>query len=189
MKTAISHFTFSHFFFTTILLAACMPALSLPLGAQQPASSSIDAQREAMHKLSFLAGNWSGPITIFRQTGGPLHLTQTEDVEYKLDGLVLLIQGKSTSADGKVLFSALATVAYDDASHSYRFRAYHDGHYLDTELSVVQDGFSWGFSSGPAHIVNHMQLTPKGEWNEFTEVTVGSNPPLRSVEMLLQRQP
>ena len=30
-----------------------------------------------------------------------LHLTQTEDVEYKLDGLILLIEGKSTSPDGK----------------------------------------------------------------------------------------
>jgi hypothetical protein len=29
-------------------------------------------------------------------------------------------------------------------------------------------------------------LTGKGEWSESTEVTVGSNPPHRSVEMLLQ---
>ena len=117
------------------------------------------------------------------------HLTQTEDVEYKLDGLVLLIEGKSTSADGKVPFSALATIAYDDASHTYRFRAYHDGHYLDTELSVPANGFSWSFTAGPAHIVNTMHLTGKGEWDEVTEVTVGSNPPHRSVDMLLQHLP
>jgi hypothetical protein len=189
MKTAISKFTFSHFFFTTTLVAACTLAFSLTIAAQQPPPTGVDVQREAMHKLVFLAGNWSGPITIFRGPGEPLHLTQTEEVEYKLDDLVLLIQGRSTSADGKVLFSALATVAYDDASHTYRFRAYHDGHYLDTELSVAADGFSWGFSSGPAHIVNTMQLTAKGEWKEFTEVTVGSNPPHRSMEMLLQHQP
>ncbi|MGB8772009.1 MAG: hypothetical protein WCC92_20520, partial [Candidatus Korobacteraceae bacterium] len=83
---------------------------------------------------------------------------------------------------------ALATIAYDDASHTYRFRAYNDGHYLDTELSVPNHGFSWGFMAGPAHIVNTMHLTAKGEWNEVTEATVGSNPPHRSVEMLLQRQ-
>jgi hypothetical protein len=189
MKTAVSKLTVSHLFFTTILVSASMAAFSPSLVAQQPASNSIDAQREAMHKLSFLAGNWSGPITVFRGPGEPLHLTQTEDVEYKLDDIVLLIQGKSTSTDGKVRFSALATVAYDDASHSYRFRAYHDGRYLDTDLAVVQNGFSWGFSSGPAHIVNTMQLTEKGEWKEFTEVTVGNNPPNRSVEMLLRRQP
>jgi hypothetical protein len=110
-------------------------------------------------------------------------------VQYKLDGLVLLIEGKSTSADGKILFSALATIAYDDASNSYRFRAYNDGHYVDTELTAASDGFSWSFTAGPAHIVNTMHLTGAGEWSEVSEVTIGANPPHRSVEMLLQHQP
>ena len=98
-------------------------------------------------------------------------------------------EGKSTSAEGKVLFSALATVAYDDASRTYRFRAYHDGHYLDTKLFVPANGFSWSFTAGPARIVNAMHLTGRGEWDETTEVTVGSNPPRRAVDMLLQRAP
>jgi hypothetical protein len=34
-----------------------------------------------------------------------------------------------------------------------------------------------------------MHLTGKGEWNEVTEVTVGSYPPQRSVDMLLQHLP
>ncbi len=184
MKTAISLFRP-----TTLLTAVCTLLFGLTLVAQQPVSSSVEAQLEAMRKLSFLSGHWSGPVTIVRGTGEPLHLTQTENVEYKLDGLVLLVEGRSTSASGKVMFSALATIAYDDTSRSYRFRAYNDGHYLDTELSVLDHGFSWGFTSGLAHIVNHMQLTAKGEWNEFTEVTVGSAAPHRSVEMLLQQQP
>ncbi|HKT35257.1 MAG TPA: hypothetical protein VJR03_10535 [Nitrospira sp.] len=189
MKTAVSTFTFPRLLSTTLLAATLTIAFSLSLGAQQPGPASVDAQRAAMHKLAFLAGHWSGPVTIVRGPGETLHLTQTEDVEYKLDGLVLLIEGKSTSPDGKVAFSALATVAYNDASHTYRFRAYNDGHYLDTELSVPANGFSWGFTAGPAHIVNNMHLTPKGEWDEVSEVTVGSSPPHRSVEMLLQRQP
>ena len=180
MKTAVS---------TTLLAAALTISFSLALAAQQPPSNSVDVQREAMRKLSFLAGHWSGPVTIVRGPGEALHLTQTEDVVYKLDGLVLLIEGKSTSADGKVLFNALATIAYDDASHTYRFRAHNDGHYLDTELSVPANGFSWSFTAGPAHIVNTMHLTGKGEWDEVTEVIVGSNPPHRSVEMHLQHQP
>jgi len=188
MKTAISTLTLPSFR-SLMLLAAVLMSFSLSLAAQQPVSNTVAVQREAMRKLSFLTGHWSGPVTIVRGPGEALHLTQTEDVEYKLDGLVLLVEGKSTSADGKVLFSALATIAYDDASHSYRFRAYNNGHYLDTELSVPANGFSWGFTAGPAHIVNTMHLTDKGEWAEATEVTVGSNPPHRSVDMLLQRQP
>src|ERR1700686_5252106 len=153
MKTAISTFTLPPFLSTRLLAAACMISCTLSLAAQQPVANSVAVEREAMRKLSFLAGHWSGPVTIVRGTYEALHLTQMEDVECKLDGLVLLIEGKNTSADGKVLFSALATIAYDDTSHTYRFRAYHDGHYLDTELSVPANGFSWSFTSGPAHIV------------------------------------
>ena len=189
MKTAISKFTLSLSLPPTLLLAAFMIFFNLTLVAEQPVSSGVDAQREAMRKLSFLTGHWAGPVTIVRGTGEPLHLAQTEDVEYQLDGLVLLIEGRSISANGKVLFSALATIAYDDTSRSYRFRAYNDGHYLDCKLLVLEHGFSWGFTAGPAHTVSTMQLTDKGEWNEFSEVTVGSNPPHRSVEMLLQHQP
>jgi hypothetical protein len=189
MKNPICTFILPPFLSTTWLAAAFVFSFSLSLAAQQPVSNSVDAQREAMRTLSFLAGHWSGPVTIVRGPGEALHLTQREDVEYKLNGLVLLVEGKSTSAGGKVLFSALATMAYDDASHTYRFRAYNDGHYLDTELSVPANGFSWSFTAGPAHIVNTMHLTGKGEWDEVTEVTVGSNPPHRSVDMLLQHLP
>jgi hypothetical protein len=188
MKTTFPNFSLSPFL-STALLAAALISISLSLAAQQPASNSVEVQREAMRKLSFLAGHWSGPANIARGPGEALHLTQTEDVDYKLDGLVLLVEGKGTGADGKVQFSALATIAYDDASQTYRFRAYHDGHYLDTELSVPANGFSWGFMAGPAHIVNTMHLTGKGEWEEITEATVGGNPPHRSVDMLLQRLP
>lgn len=189
MKTAISNVAPPLLLSTALLAAASMISFRLPLAAQQPAPNSVDAQREAMRKLSFLTGHWSGPVTIARGPGEPLHLTQTEEVQYKLDGLVLLIEGRSTSPDGKVLFKALATVAYDDASHTYRFRAYNDGRYLDTELAVPANGFSWGFTAGPAHIVNTMHLTAKGEWNEVSEAAFGGNPPHHSVDMLLQRLP
>jgi hypothetical protein len=163
---------------------------AMPLGAAaQPAAQSGSAvQREAMQKLAFIAGRWSGPVTITQGPGEPLKLTQTEDVQYKLDRLVLLVEGKSTDASGKTMFSALAVISYDDATEAYRIRAYHDGRYVDAELKVSPDGFSWGFPAGPAQVMNTMHLTGKGEWQETTEVSFGSNPPQRSVEMLLTHQ-
>lgn len=184
-----SRFPIPPFLFVVVLAAASVISFSFPLGARQTASNSVEAQREAMRRLSFLTGHWSGPVNIVRAPGEALHLTQTENVEYKLQGLVLLIEGKSTGADGKTLFSALATIAYDDSTHTYRFRAYNDGHYLDTELSVAAGSFSWSFMAGPAHIVNTMHLTGKGEWDEVTEVTAGSHPPQRSLNMLLRHLP
>ncbi|MGB0064569.1 MAG: hypothetical protein WBP85_09005 [Terracidiphilus sp.] len=171
------------------MVGAAMLLAATAFAAAQPAQSGADAQREAMHKLAFLAGQWSGPVTVVRGPSEPLRLTQHENVEFKLDGLVLLIEGKSTGSDGKTPFEALATIAYDDASGTYRIRAYHDGRYVDAPLTLFADGFSWGFASGPAKIENTMHLTAKREWQETTEVTVGDRPAQRSVEMLLTHEP
>lgn len=187
MRSSIHAFSIPRYF---LCLAGAFIFLSgLPAAAQQPGSNRADIQREAMHKLAFLAGRWSGPVTIVRGPGEPLHLTQSEDVEFKLDGLVLLIEGKSTGADGKAQFGALATISFDDATRTYRIRAYNDGHYIDAELSLLADGFSWSYPAGPVHIANTMHLSAKGEWQEVTEAAMGNAPPRRGVEMLLQHLP
>jgi len=172
-----------------VIAFSLLSAFGALLPAQQPSVNVADVQREAMHKLAFLSGHWSGPIAVTRGPGEPIHLTQTESVEYKLDGLVMLVEGKSVGVDGKSQFQALATLSFDDATHTYRIRTYHDGHYVDTELTMLADGFSWGFASGPAHVVNTMHLTAGGQWQETTDVTVGASPAMRSVDMLLDHQP
>jgi hypothetical protein len=169
-----------------VLFLRCTVTLA---GQQRASDTDAIKQQEAMKKLAFLVGRWSGPATISRGPGEPLHLTQTEEVQYKLDGLLLLVEGNSRDAGGKIVFRALATISFDDVASTYRFRAYTGGRYLDTELTVPTNGFSWSFDAGPAHIINSMHLTDKGEWTETTEATVGSRPPRRSVQMLLTHQP
>ncbi|MGH9479756.1 MAG: hypothetical protein ACRD1A_11030 [Terriglobales bacterium] len=189
MPTAFIPCTVPHWLSRHALTVALLPLLGAGLAAQSPAAPSVTRQRQAMRKLAYLAGRWSGPISIVKGPGAPLQFTQTEDVQFKLDGLVLLIEGQSTDAQGKVEFSALATVAFDDATRTYHFRAYNDGRYLDTKLDVTAGGFSWSYTAGPARIVNTMHLTPGGDWKEVTEVTVGGRPPQPSVSMLLTRLP
>jgi hypothetical protein len=154
--------------------------------AQQP---NVTAQREAMKKLDFLAGKWSGDASVSRGPGDPMKVMQSENIQFKLDGLVLLIEGAARNADGKIVFQALATVSYDDSSSVYRFRSYNDGRYLETELKVIPQGFSWGFEAGPLKVSNNMRLNEKGEWVEVTESAYGATPPRKSVEMVLKRQP
>src|SRR5580698_5894262 len=87
MRILIPSFTPKSFVCISLLATVFVILLSPSLVAQQPPANSIDVQREAMRKLSFLTGHWSGPITVVLGPGEPLHLTQTENVEYKLDGL------------------------------------------------------------------------------------------------------
>lgn len=173
--------------FALAALLMAQPATTQSSSAR--ADEAANAQRAAMAKLAFLVGTWSGSVSVRQGPGEPMHLTQTEHVQTKLDGLILLIEGSSRDADGKVLFQALATVSYDSAAAAYRFRAYNDGRYLDTELKVPDAGFSWGYQAGPALISNRMHLTDAGEWAETTDAAISSGAPRRSVEMLLKKQP
>lgn len=61
--------------------------------AQQLRTPDLDKQRAAMKKLSFLIGRWSGQAHLQRGLGEPALLMQTEEAQYKLDGLVLMIEG------------------------------------------------------------------------------------------------
>jgi hypothetical protein len=162
--------------------------LMLSAGACQGQQPNVAVQREAMKQLDFLAGKWSGPASVSRGPGEPMKLTQSEVVQFKMDGLVMLVEGTGRDAAGKIVFQALATICYDDASSTYRFRAYNDGHYLDTELQVTAKGFEWGYTAGPLKVNNVMRVNEKGEWAETTESTYGAAPPRKSVEMALRRQ-
>src|ERR1051325_714168 len=119
--------------------------------AQAPRTPNLEAQRSAMKKLEFLVGKWSGTASVWRGAPEMLELTQTEEAQFKLDGLVLMIEGNGQSrSDGKPVLRALGLVSYDDESGVYRMRAFNDGRYMETEMRLATDGkgLTWGFTIG-----------------------------------------
>ena len=141
-----------------------------------------------MKKLAFLAGIWTGEATTMRPNQ-TIKVKQTEEVSYKLDGLVLLIEGTGRNPDSnEVMFRALATVSFDDAAGVYHFRAYNEGSYLDAELKVPESGFEWGYKAGPAQIAFVMRLNAKGEWVETGDATVGTGPAQKFFNMTVRKQ-
>ena len=141
-----------------------------------------------MRKLAFLVGTWTGDATTVRPNQ-KIKVKQTEEVSYKLDGLLLLIEGTGRNPEsGEVIFRALATVSYDDATSTYHFRAYNDGSYLDAELKVPDRGFEWGYKAGPTQIAFAMHLNETGDWVETGEATVGGTPAQRFFDMTVRKQ-
>ncbi len=120
--------------------------------AQQPHIPNVEAQRAAMKKLEFLIGKWAGEARVLRGPGEPVLLVQTEEAQYKLDGLVLLIEGVGRpKADAQAAaLQALGIISYDDESGMYRMRAFNDGRFLETEIKLADNGkgIRWGFDAG-----------------------------------------
>jgi hypothetical protein len=166
-------------------------ALLVSFMAQIPRVPDIEAQRAAMRKLSFLTGKWSGEAQVLARSGEPLQLVQTEEAEYKLDGLILMIEGIGrTKSNGKLALQALGIVSYDDEAGVYRMRAYNDGRYLETELKLGSNGreIMWGFEFGEIKTNSVLRINEKGEWTELTEITIGSQPPRKFMELTVRRQ-
>jgi hypothetical protein len=80
VKTAFNRFPLLQLISGVCLAGAFVFSLGIVAVAQQPDSGSMAAQREAMHKLAFLAGRWSGPVTIMQGPGQSMHFKQSEDV-------------------------------------------------------------------------------------------------------------
>ena len=144
-----------------------------------------------MKKLEFMVGKWAGEARGLRGPGDAVLLMQTEEAQYKLDGLILLIEGVGrTEADGKPALQALGIVSYDDESGTYRMRAFNDGRFLETELKLLDNGkgIAWGFALGQIRTSSMMWITEKGDWTELTEITIGSEPPKKYMELTVSRQ-
>jgi len=158
---------------------------------QQPRIPNIEAQRTAMKKLEFMVGKWAGEVRVLRGPGDPLSLLQTEEAQYRLGGLILMIEGVGrTKGDGKPALQALGIVSYDDESGTYRMRAFNDGRFLETEVKLLDSGkgITWGFALGQIRTSSVMQITEKGDWTELTEITIGSEPPRKYMELTVSRQ-
>jgi hypothetical protein len=158
---------------------------------ETPRTPDLDAQRAAMKKLDFLRGSWVGEARVLRGPGQSVDLIQTEEAEYRLDGLVLVIEGVGrTKADGRAALQALGLVSYDDATESYRMRAFNDGRFLETEVKLLEHatGITWGFTLGQIQTSSVLQINDRGEWTEQAEITFGSQLPKKFLELTVRRR-
>ncbi len=156
-----------------------------------PHTPNLEAQRAAMKKLMFLIGNWAGEARVLRGPGEPVELIQTEQAHYKLDGLLLVIEGVGRmKSDGKLALQALGIVSYDDESGAYRMRAFNDGRWLETEVKLVEtgEGMTWGFSLGEYRTSSLLRINENGDWTELAELTIGSQPPRKFLELIVHPQ-
>lgn len=158
--------------------------------AQTPRTPDIEAQRTAMKRLGFLVGEWSGEASVLRGPGQFAELAQTESAQFRLDGLVLVIEGVGrTKAEGRVALQALGLVSFDDETGTYRMRAFNDGRWLETEVKLSNEGnsISWGFALGEFKTTTVLRINENGEWTELGELVIGNRPKQKMMELRVRR--
>jgi hypothetical protein len=176
-----------------VVVPAVFLLAAVPAAAQPPGDGA--AHREAMKKLDFLVGRWEGEASITLGPTGKQTIKQTEEVEYRLGGTVMLIEGKGTGKlPGKgeegLVFNALAVVSYDAGEKRYMIKAYRaEGQAVDAILTLIDKGFVWGFLEPKqrGQVRYTMNLTEKGEWHEVGEYSSDGKEWTKFFEMTLTR--
>jgi hypothetical protein len=149
-----------------LVISVCALLTGTSFGQSLP---NLDGQRAAMRKLNFLVGKWSGEGVMTRGPGGPMKVTQTEDVQFKLDGLLLLIEGVLRDSTGLVVARSFSTISYDAAVSKYRIRSYDDGRYFEADFRITASGFEWVYEARFLRVKDTALVNAVGEWAETRE--------------------
>jgi hypothetical protein len=159
--------------------------------AQLPRVPDLAAQREAMKKLDFLIGKWTGEARLLRAPAASVELLQTEEAQYKLDGLIVVIEGVGRTKFGvRPVLQALGIVSYDDETQTYRLRAFNDGRFLESQVKLLAEGqgMTWGFALGEIRTNSVLRINERGEWTELAEISIGSQPLKKLLELTVRKQ-
>jgi len=141
-----------------------------------------------MHACGFLVGRWSGEGWASYGPGPRHSFHETESIEAKLEGLLLLIQGHGTDEGGKTVHDALAIMSYDPQDKHYHFRAYEQmGRSVDSVAQCHNNTMTWSLAAGPTTIRYTISLNAKGQWHEIGTAIIPNAPEQQIFEMTLDK--
>ena len=157
------------------------------------AQDQSNAGRTRMKALSYFVGTWKGEGIVQRREGGPLKVLQEEKIEWKVDTLVLVIEGIGKDpATLKKLFHAFACVSFNTQSQEFNMKSFiMDGRQTDAYFKVVADNqFEWGFDlPNKAKIKYTINLSRQNKtWKEKGEYSPDGTTWYPTIELNLTKQ-
>jgi hypothetical protein len=166
-------------------LLVVLSVLSVVLASSIPAvaAEASDPGLEAMKAVAVMEGRWEGGGWMRMGPGEPERSVGEETVESRLDGRVLVIEGKHWTPDrSRVVHHAFAVLSYDAAKKEYRFSTHlANGRSGDYPLRVEDGAIIWEMDSPGGrirytiriegdrwHEVGHIER--QGQWSQFFEM-------------------
>lgn len=150
--------------------------VAIPAGTSWGQATPPPEAPEEMKQLAFLVGTWKGTGTLSRGPNQSHDADVVETVQYKLQGSVLMIEGRGTTklADGSesVVHDALALVSFDKAKKQFVIRTYRaGGEMLEPEIEVAPGKLVWSFDEPRSQGRIRFTLTvgDEGNWKELGE--------------------
>jgi hypothetical protein len=149
--------------------------------------------KKQMKSLSAFAGHWEGEATYKRGPGSPETIHQEEEVSFRIDSTLLVIEGVGTRPTGKeVVFNALGIINFNPQLQSFSFRSYlKDGRATEAYFKIIEENkFEWGFEipGGTNKVRYSIMLDADGStWTEFGEFSGDGTTWMKFIELHLKK--
>lgn len=181
-----------------VLAIGSTGALAVPTSAQMPNPAAAAESRAHMRSFDWLIGEWEGGGWMMVPGAGRLEFTSAENVEWRLDGRVLLVEGlhhaavPDASGERPVVHHALGAITWNASRDAYVFHTWlgnQGGSGADNELVATEDGFIWWPATPEgAPRVEFRVRRVDGEWVERGTVTLPDGETMEFFEMRLRRR-
>ena len=103
----------------------------------------IPFQKQEITKLDILVGKWDGEGWIMGRDGQKYTFQQTENIQFKIDSVAILIEGLGKS-NGQITHNALAIISYNKKDSIYNFQSYTaTGRGGSFEAKLIDGKFYW----------------------------------------------
>jgi hypothetical protein len=159
------------------------------------AQSSETAGKEKMKIFEAWKGRWKGEGAMQAGPGEPKKTNVDETIEYKLDGMILLVEGigitPNQEGENKVVHHAVAILSFNQETKQYQFDTFlKDGKSTRAWFNVLTDNqYQWGFDTPRGKIKYTIKIdTTTNTWNEIGEFSMDENTWSRFFEMNLKKQ-
>ncbi|MCU0420849.1 MAG: DUF1579 domain-containing protein [Cyclobacteriaceae bacterium] len=143
---------------------------------------------DEMKKLAPLVGQWKGTASYRMGPGEPQIVQQLENIDFRLHGAILQIEGIGTVAD-RTVHHAMAIVNFDANQKKFFFRSYlSDGKMADADFQVTAEGvYTWGFDY-PGRKMRYRITIVGNQWTETGDYSSDGTQWTRFIDMNLTKQ-
>lgn len=158
------------------------------INAQMPDFSK--EVQSAMAKLAVMEGKWKGTGWKLNPDGSKSSSNIEENIAYKLDKTVFLVEGIGSLDDGTVVHHALGFIAFNPMTKAYTMKSFlTNGLSMEANFEIVEPNksFNWWFKDQRGGTVRYKVKFENNTWNEEGEYSRDGQTWFKTLEMNLTK--
>ena len=158
------------------------------LFAQMP-DFSVEVKTE-MQKVEVMAGKWEGKGWRQNPNGEKSFSNVSENLYWKLDGTILVMEGVGKTAEGNVVHNAFGVLSYNPFQKKYRMSSQlSNGMSTDANFEVIESNksFKWWFEAGRGGTIRYTINMDGKNWSEIGDYSRDGNNWSKFFEMNLNK--